>query len=365
MSDISNISRNSQLLSSQSIEQTGKISPQQSNSLGSLITQLETGSTIPSKASQLQDSVNNSLLISKALALAGKLSQAQGKENIPIKGNKTVPTESVLNDLNRLIGIINDRIQEAQIPSTSSLDKLDASTHALSGNLKSSLQNVSSHSLALSQDASQQSRDIEALKNTLGQILTQQGLPSKSLSLQSKASSIPFINPFSPGIVATPGQRAVEKMQQFKTMNTEELMSFFLMNNINNMKELVVMLSEGSRAFTNYITACNTLMEEMTAAQGNLLSDPNATVNGRVFEQDMQQLGFPNCSMDSDWSMNAQQISGNLTIISNGVQVATQKSNQLTTELSQVNQMLQQWLKFASNTLQGNSRMVSSIYNNI
>lgn len=192
-------------------------------------------------------------------------------------------------------------------------------------------------------------------------------------------SQAPAENAVANALEAT-GNEAIRSLRdlgrQISAMSTKELMSMFLMSNIDNMKDLIDMLAKASQSYTRYLEACNDLMSRMTAAQSKVLDNPKDKIDkneAKRLADDMQSLGFMTVAgakynddgTISSAEMNAQVLSGNLTTISNGVQVTTTKSNQLITELSQANQMLQQWQKFASNTLQGNSRTISTMYNNI
>ena len=332
-------------------------------------------------ASHLKTIATNGLLLTQLSALGTNLEKSlkpstlnlpsgssfEGiHRDIKLNNGKSIPLDQATNDFNRLASIINKRIPNANIPTLhlplSTSSALKTPLQAINKLLSSQITTIAQSSKILSTAASTEQKLANPLLIASSAILqkTTGGLSNASFSSQKNNHTNKEVQV---------GETVKSNLQALGAMSTGELLSLFLMTNINNMKDLVTMLTKASMGFTKYINACNDLMAKMTQQQGLVLGNANDTIStteSGLFVNTMHNLGFPNvsCSNTSSHTMNSQQISGNLTTISNGVQLATQKSNQLTTELSQANSMLQKWLQFASNTLQGNSRMSSTIYSN-
>ncbi len=347
---------------------TANTSPIDTAALTSNIAQT---TNVSGAASQLKATATNGLLLTQLSALGTNIEKAlKGSThqspsatssatadlstlNIELPSGKTIPMGGAVNDFNRLAGIINKRIPNANIPTIplplSTSSSLTAPLQAINKGLNSQITTIAQGSKKLSTASTSEMKILSPLLESSETI-------TKSLGHGPALTKKEVI-----------GVTAFNSLQSLGAMSTNELLSLFLMTNINNMKDLVTMLTKASMGFTKYVSACNDLMASMTAAQGPLLSNANDEISNSqtgTYVHEMNNLGFPTASTTKDGNMNSATISANLTTISNGVQLATQKSNQLTTELSQANSMLQKWLQFASNTLQGNSRMASTIYGN-
>jgi len=168
------------------------------------------------------------------------------------------------------------------------------------------------------------------------------------------------------GIPPSSGQTQSVSAKQATTtdtddMSNQELFAACATQSMDNQNSIMMGLSQIGNVINKGISWLNDLMKQLSNLANESMANSGGTV--AVSQQLKTELGF--LGVDASSSMNASEIQGDITAVSNYQNQLSTKAQKVTTELNNNYGYYNKIVQFVSNTISGQKSVVDQITSNL